>query len=107
PAEPSNGSPFDPSDTLPVAPPNFRERLQAAQRARNNEIRPSVEIPLPGSRPRDLESAFRILDKTQPPASPTAPASDASDIPVPPTIPPAPAPDALTDAEGPNAPSNA
>jgi hypothetical protein len=35
------------SDTLPVPPPSFRERLEAAQRARANEVRPSVTIPLP------------------------------------------------------------
>jgi hypothetical protein len=34
-------------DTLPVPPPSFRERLLAAQKARANEIRPSVTIPVP------------------------------------------------------------
>ncbi len=34
-------------DTLIVAPPGFRERLLAAQRARTSEIRQSVEIPNP------------------------------------------------------------
>ena len=33
------------SETLIVPPPGFRERLQAAQRARANEIRASVELP--------------------------------------------------------------
>ena len=37
----------DPSDTLMVPPPTFRERLLAAQRARANEARSMVEIPLP------------------------------------------------------------
>jgi hypothetical protein len=34
-------------DTLIVAPPNFRERVQAAQKAKTSEIRQSVEIPNP------------------------------------------------------------
>ncbi len=34
-------------DTLIVAPPGFRERLLAAQKARTSEIRQSVEIPNP------------------------------------------------------------
>ena len=37
----------DPSDTLIVPPPTFRERLLAAQRARASEARSTVEIPLP------------------------------------------------------------
>ena len=34
-------------DTLIVAPPGFRERLLAAQKARTSEIRQSVESPNP------------------------------------------------------------
>ena len=45
----------DSSDTLIVPPPNFRERLEAARRARENEIRPSVQIPLP---PRDIATSL-------------------------------------------------
>jgi hypothetical protein len=37
----------NPSDTLIVPPPNFKERLLAAQRARLSTVRPSVEIPIP------------------------------------------------------------
>jgi hypothetical protein len=33
------------SETLIVPPPGFRERLEAAQRARANEIRASVIVP--------------------------------------------------------------
>ena len=40
----------DPTDTLIVPPPTFRERLAAAQRARVNEVRPSVELPRPSQR---------------------------------------------------------
>ncbi len=35
------------SDTLIVPPPNYRERLKAAQHARSNEVRGAVEIPNP------------------------------------------------------------
>ena len=46
----------DTSETLRVPPPNFRERLEAAKRARENEIRPSVQIPLPPrNRPANIE----------------------------------------------------
>src|SRR5260221_13939386 len=65
PVEAPDESAFDPSETLPVAPPNFRERLLAAQRARNTEIRPSVEIPVPGSRPPSLEDAFQVMNKAK------------------------------------------
>ena len=41
----SENSPID--DTLTVAPPGFRERVQAAQKAKTTEIRQSVEIPNP------------------------------------------------------------
>ena len=44
------------SDTLIVAPPGFRERLQAAQRARANEIRASVELPSHLTRSRFVAS---------------------------------------------------
>lgn len=77
----------DPSDTLPVPPPNFRERLQAAQRARANEIRPSVEIPIPGERPPNLSEAFDLLDETKPSAAdvlnapaPSIPADSTPDV---------------------------
>ena len=36
-----------PDDTLIVPPPNYRERILAAQKARTSEIRQSVEIPNP------------------------------------------------------------
>lgn len=49
------------SDTLIVPPPNFRERLEAARRARENEIRPSVQIPLP---PHDLPTNVDDEDTT-------------------------------------------
>jgi len=55
----------DPSDTQPVPPPNFRERLLAAQRARSHKIGPSVEIPTPGSRPATVKDAFDLLDKSK------------------------------------------
>jgi hypothetical protein len=32
-------------DTLIVAPPSLRERIQSAQRARTLQIQPSVELP--------------------------------------------------------------
>ena len=51
----------DSSDTMIVPPPNFRERLEAARRARENEIRPSVQIPLP---PRDLPANIDDEDTT-------------------------------------------
>jgi hypothetical protein len=38
---------FSPDDTLIVPPPNYRERILAAQKARTSEIRQSVEIPNP------------------------------------------------------------
>ena len=40
----------DPTDTLIVPPPTFRERLAAAQRARVNEVHASVELPRPSQR---------------------------------------------------------
>src|SRR5258706_7163365 len=43
------------SETLIVAPPGCRERLQAAQRARANEIRASIELPSHLTRLRDAE----------------------------------------------------
>ncbi len=43
------------SETLIVPPPGFRERLQAAQRARANEIRASIELPSHLTRLRDAE----------------------------------------------------
>lgn len=55
----------DSSDTLIVPPPNFRERLEAARRARENEIRPSVQIPLP---PR--ETPVDIEDEDATPGTP-------------------------------------
>jgi hypothetical protein len=42
---PPNETPDDPSDTLIVPPPGFRERLRAAQRARKLDSRSTVEIP--------------------------------------------------------------
>lgn len=38
-------------DTLIVPPPNYQERLEAAQRARANEARGAVEIPNPLVKP--------------------------------------------------------
>jgi hypothetical protein len=40
-------------ETLIVPPPHYRERLQAAQRARASEVRPSTEIPVPSQRLAD------------------------------------------------------
>jgi hypothetical protein len=37
----------DADDTMTVAPPGFRERVAAAQKAKTTEIRQSVEIPNP------------------------------------------------------------
>jgi hypothetical protein len=37
----------DKDDTMTVAPPGFRERVAAAQKAKTSEIRQSVEIPNP------------------------------------------------------------
>ena len=45
----------DPMDTLHVSPPNFRERIAAAQRARTNETRPSIEAPTQTGRLSDLK----------------------------------------------------
>jgi hypothetical protein len=44
------------SDTLIVPPPNFRERLLAAQRARANGARPGLEIAKPANKPEEQES---------------------------------------------------
>jgi hypothetical protein len=41
----------DGTDTLIVPPPNFQERLEAAQRARANEAHRAVEIPNPLAKP--------------------------------------------------------
>ncbi len=46
-------------DTLIVAPPGFRERLLAAQKARTSEIRQSVEIPNPLARKPEDAAAPR------------------------------------------------
>lgn len=43
----SAGEIGDKDDTLTVAPPGFRERVAAAQKAKTSEIRQSVEIPNP------------------------------------------------------------
>ena len=37
----------DGDDTMIVAPPGFRERVAAAQKAKTSEIRQSVELPNP------------------------------------------------------------
>ncbi len=43
------------SDTLIVAPPNFRERLLAAQRARAKKARTGIEIAKPVDKPEATE----------------------------------------------------
>src|SRR5450432_599648 len=45
PHEPDKLDAGDPLETLHVAPPNFRERIAAAQRARTNETRPTIDGP--------------------------------------------------------------
>lgn len=40
---------IDDPETLPVAPPTLRERIQAAQRARTLQTQPSVEPPAEGT----------------------------------------------------------
>ncbi len=54
-------------DTLTVAPPGFRERVAAAQKAKTTEIRQSVEIPNP------LLKRTGALSASQNPAPPKAP----------------------------------
>jgi hypothetical protein len=56
-------------DTLIVAPPGFRERLRAAQKARTSEIRQSVEIPNPLRKPDD-EPAPVAPEDTDPQTDP-------------------------------------
>ena len=51
------------SDTWPVPPPGFHERLLAAQKARSSGIRASVEIPI-------------VVPK---PSEPTAPADQSAE----------------------------
>ncbi len=53
-------------DTLIVAPPGFRERLLAAQKARTSEIRQSVEIPNPLLRKPEETTAPPENEKTNP-----------------------------------------
>ncbi len=60
----------DESQTLIVPPPSFRERLAAAQRARNAEIRASTGIPLPGERE---QGDSVVLDGTSEGLSPVGP----------------------------------
>ncbi len=57
----------DSDDTLTVAPPGFRERVAAAQKAKTTEIRQSVEIPNP------LLKKTGSLSAPQHPAPPKAP----------------------------------
>ena len=60
----------DGDDTLTVAPPNFRERVQAAQKAKTSEIRQSVEIPNPllkkSEEPTQLAVNPPVLPDSQP-----------------------------------------
>jgi hypothetical protein len=51
-------------DTLIVAPPGFRERVRAAQKARTSEIRQSVEIPNPFRKPDDVPAPAAPEDKS-------------------------------------------
>ena len=51
-------------DTLVVAPPGFRERVRAAQKARTSEIRQSVEIPNPLRKPDDAPAPAAPEDKS-------------------------------------------
>ncbi len=65
-------------DTLNVPPPNFRERVQAAQKAKTSEIRQSVEIPNPLLKKTEELSAAAIrpsLSTTERPATPDIPAA--------------------------------
>ncbi len=63
-----------PDDTLIVPPPNYRERILAAQKARTSEIRQSVEIPNPLLKKTDDPQA--APDDPAQAGLPTAPAPD-------------------------------
>lgn len=52
---------FDPYDTLVVPPPSFRERLEAAQRARANHTKTSVSIMVP----RETDESAASNEDTQ------------------------------------------
>ena len=43
---------IDQSKTLPVPPPNLRQRIQAAQRARVLRVEPDIELPASRSDPK-------------------------------------------------------
>jgi hypothetical protein len=53
-------------DTLIVAPPSFRERVLAAQKARTSELRQSVEIPNPFRKPDETPTPAAPEDKNTP-----------------------------------------
>src|SRR4051812_202850 len=64
------------SDTLIVPPPNFRERLLAAQKARKaSDVRQSVELPNP------LLKAEASQDSTTAPTALTTPSTKPEDTP--------------------------
>jgi hypothetical protein len=67
---PGNPDYAEVDDTLIVAPPNFRERVQAAQKAKTSEIRQSVEIPNPLLKKSDDPTRIAVnppvLPDTQP-----------------------------------------
>ena len=54
-------------DTQPVPPPNYRERVLAAQKARTSGIRQSVEIPNPLLKKFDELPSANPIDPDQPP----------------------------------------
>ena len=46
-----DNAPVSGDETLLVPPPNFKERIEAAQRALANGSKQSLEIPVPPTRP--------------------------------------------------------
>jgi hypothetical protein len=61
-------------DTLTVAPPGFRERVLAAQKAKTTEIRQSVEIPNPLLK---RSEEVRSVPSSAPATTPATPDSQA------------------------------
>ena len=56
----------DPMETLHVPPPNFRERIAAAQRARTNEIRPNIEAPSASGESKNKDGNLGSIEETKP-----------------------------------------
>jgi hypothetical protein len=74
--KPTSASDFgDADDTMIVAPPGFRERVAAAQKAKTTEIRQSVEIPNPLLKKAEGQSTLRATGPLN--AAPTLPDSNA------------------------------